>query len=663
MRVSTSQIYNIANIGMRDAQVAVDKTNQQISSGKRVLSPADDPVSATAILMLNQELARTTQFTKNIDTADNNLTLEDTTLQSVVSLVQRLKELAVNAGNTAVLTPSDYKSMAAEVDSRLSELMNLQNTRNASGQYIFAGFQSETQPFVNNGGGNYTYQGDEGQLSVQASTTVNVAVSDSGKRVFVDIPASHNTFTTRPSASNQATPPAVISVGDVYDQAAFDQLFPEDMLVTFNANSAVNPPSPNYTITERSTGKVLVEKQVYVSGQDIKVSGAKFSISGSPYPGVAAVPSTLSLSSAAFTGAIAADKDYSVTPGYIDITVGGVTETLKLDQNMLTNSGVSTIPAGLNDLITNLGGATDKSFYTTPPTNTSTAAANYKKLQNLGITLSDTGVFTSPTGLNITIKNGSSAAISNITGVATQGAGTTTPNIPISYPGASTFNFAATPQTVDITVNGKTATLTLNTSVTNAASLAAAFNNGTNAIELAKLGVIATPQGFSSLNNSVISLSNAGSNVLAAMGVSGNPVTSSLGVLAQPGDKFVVESTGKQALLTTVSRFSEAMKNVDSTQTSKDEFSKLVAKTLASLENVLGNISAVQGDVGARQNMLESTRNLNSDIELNSKTVLSQMEDLDYAEASTRLQMQTFVLSAAQQSFIRISDLNLFKYM
>ena len=64
MRVSTSQVYNIANIGMRDAQVAVDKTNQQISSGKRVLSPADDPVAATGILMLNQELARTTQFGK-----------------------------------------------------------------------------------------------------------------------------------------------------------------------------------------------------------------------------------------------------------------------------------------------------------------------------------------------------------------------------------------------------------------------------------------------------------------------------------------------------------------------------------------------------------------------------------------------------------------------
>lgn len=658
MRVSTSQIYSIASIGMRDAQVAVDKTHQQISSGKRVLSPADDPVAATSILMLNQELARTSQFGKNIDAADNNLALEDTTLQSVVSLIQRLKELSVRAGNTAVLTPSDYKAIAAEVDSRLEELMNLQNTRNASGQYIFSGFQSETIPFVNNGGGNYSYQGDEGQLRIQASTSVTVAVSDSGKKVFMDIPSSHKTFNTSASPYNQASPAAIISVGNVYDQAEFDKLFPEDMLVTFNANSAVNPPSPNYTVTERSSGKVLVDKQVYISGQDIKVNGAKFSIMGSPYAGTAAVPTSLTLNSAAFLAAAALDKDFSVTPGFVDITVGGVTETLRLDQNFTTNTGAN----ALDDFMTALGGATDKTFYSTVPYDTSTAAANYKKLQNLGLSLSDAGVLTSATGLNITIKNASAASISTITGLSTQGSGTTTPNIPFAFSGGP-YNFAATPETIDITVNGKTETLVLSTNVTNAASLATAVNNSANSLALAKLGVIATDLGFTSISNSVITLSNGGANVYAAMGITGNTMSSSQGVLAIPGDKFVIESTQNQSLLTTVSRFSEAMKTVESTQQSKEELAKMIAKTLTNLENVMTNIASVQGDVGARQNMLESTKELNLDIELNSKIVLSQLEDLDYAEASTRLQMQTFVLSAAQQSFIKISELSLFKYM
>ena len=658
MRVSTSQIYSIASIGMRDAQVAVDKTHQQISSGKRVLSPADDPVAATSILMLNQELARTSQFGKNIDAADNNLALEDTTLQSVVSLIQRLKELSVSAGNTAVLSKSDYKAIAAEVDSRLEELMNLQNTRNASGQYIFSGFQSETIPFVNNGGGNYSYQGDEGQLRIQASTSVTVAVSDSGKKVFMDIPSSHKTFNTSASPYNKASPAAIISVGNVYDQITFDKLFPEDMLVTFNANSAVNPPSPNYTITERSSGKVLVDKQVYISGQDIKVNGATFSIMGSPYAGAAAIPTSLTLDSAAFLAAAALDKDFSVTPGFVDITVGGITETLRLDQNFTTNTGAN----ALDDFMTALGGATDKTFYSTVPYDTSTAAANYKKLQNLGLSLSDAGVLTSATGLNITIKNASAASISTIAGLSAQGAGTTTPNIP--FPAVVTaYDFSLNPETIDITVNGKTETLVLSTNVTNAASLATAVNNSSNSLALARLGVIATDLGFTSINNSVITLSNGGANVYAAMGITGSTMSSSQGVLAIPGDKFVIESTQNQSLLTTVSRFSESMKAVENTQQSKDELAKMIAKTLTNLENVMTNIASVQGDVGARQNMLESTKELNLDIELNSKIVLSQLEDLDYAEASTRLQMQTFVLSAAQQSFIKISELSLFKYM
>ena len=87
MRVSTSQIYNIANIGMKQAQGAVVRTEEQIAANKRILSPADDPVAATTILQLKQELARIEQYGKNINLAENSLHLEEATLKSVVALV------------------------------------------------------------------------------------------------------------------------------------------------------------------------------------------------------------------------------------------------------------------------------------------------------------------------------------------------------------------------------------------------------------------------------------------------------------------------------------------------------------------------------------------------------------------------------------------------
>lgn len=634
MRISTSQIYSIADIGMRDAQVAINKTHEQLTSGKRVLSSADDPIAATSILTINQELSRTTQFKKNVDTADNNLSLEETTLQSVISLVQRLREISVAAGNTAVLTSSDYKALAAEVDSRMDELMNLQNTRNASSQYIFSGFQSEVRPFENQGGGNFSYEGDEGQLRLQVSTTATISVSDSGKRLFMDIPSSHNTFNTFPNSANKAVPPAVITVGDVIDQVEYDKFFPQDMKVSFNASSTVIPAALNYTITDRATGKVLgAPNQLFVSGQDIQVNGTKFAIFGSPNTGTAAIPATLDF------GAVAPNTISLATPSTISITAGGRTEILTLAQPITDNL---TLAAALQSV----AGAPN---------------SNADKLLNLGLTVTPTG-FSSVSGLNVSVKNGD-AQTDNALGFATQGAGTSSVNFPFTFGGA--FNFSTTPKTVDIVVNGKTETLTLDQNVTDNITLAAAFNSAANAPKLARLGIVATPTGLISNTNAVINVRNGDASIDQVTGAQtqGVGAVSTRGILAIPGDSFIIESTNKQGLLTSVSRFSEAMKKVENTPESKVELAKIIAKTLTNLQNAIDNMATAQGDVGARQNMLESTKDLHLDTELFGKVVLSQLEDLDYAEASTRLQMQTFVLSASQQSFVKISQLSLFTYL
>lgn len=523
MRVSTSQIYTIANIGMTKAQAAVTRTDEQISSGKRVLSPADDPVAATTILQLTQELGRVEQYKKNITIAENNLNLEEVSLKSVVGLIHRMKEIGVAAGNTAVLTKEDYKAYAAEVDSRIEELLNLQNTRNASGQYIFAGYQGSNQPFSSDGGGNYSYHGDEGQLRLQASASVNVGVSDSGKRIFMDIPSGHNTINTFANPANRSLPAAIVSVGEVVDQEAFDALFPEDMLISFNAPSSVSPSAANYTVTERSTGRILVANALYTPGEEIAVSGVNLNISGSPMPPTAA-----------------------------------------------------TLPFNIN-----------------------TAA------------------------------------------------------LPI--------DFSANPTTLSVSVDGRTEILNLNVAVNSAADLAAALSSGTNAAKLTNLGLSVTAAGFVSDSGKNITLRNGNTDLDNATGLATTTgVTSTNG---QAGDSFFVESTNKQALITTLARFSEAMKNIKDTPESKDEFKLLVDKTLVNLGNSLTNISSIQGEVGARLNTLESSNELNLDTILYSEKVLAQLRDLDYAEATTRLKMETFVLTAAQQSFVKVSQLSLFSYL
>ncbi len=645
MRVSTNQIYSIVNIGMSNAQTSINKTQEQMSTGKRVLSPADDPVAATTILQLNSELTRVQQYTKNIDSGSNSLNLEETALQSVVNLIQRMQELAVQAGNTAVLSRSDYQALASEVESRTQELLNIQNTRNSSGQYIFSGYQGSTQSFVDLGGGNFKYQGDDGQLRVQASSTVSVGVSDSGKRIFVDVPSGNNTITSSANSTNQSQPAAFISAGDVVDQAAFDEFYPESMVIKFNAVSDVVPPSPNYTITEKSTGKIIADRQVYISGQDIVANGVSFQIYGSPYPGVASVPSNLPFN---FTA-----SNFSVVGSAINVSVGGVTETLVLDQNITS----------VAEMITALGG--DLIYPNANPLSlTASAQANKQKLDNLGVSLSANG-FSNLRGLPVSVSNGT-AATDTLLGFNTQSSGSAAA-IRLVNSGAS-YNFSLPTQsrTLEISVGSNTQTLTLNQNVTNMASLVSALTAGANATALASLGLVVSSSGIiSSASNLPIQISSGSVELTSVMGIEtqGNGTESAQGQLAVSGDSFFVDSTNKQGILTTLSRFSMAMREVENTSESKAQLTKVLNNVLKNLDNAISSIASVQGDVGARLNTLDASRDLNLDIEVYSKKVLSEIESLDYAEASTRLSMQSLVLSATQQSFVKISQLSLFSYL
>ncbi|PXC08568.1 flagellar hook-associated protein 3, partial [Pseudomonas aeruginosa] len=129
------------------------------------LTPADDPVGAVQLLQLNQEQALNSQYKSGITAAKNSLQQEETILNSVGTVIHRIREIAVQAGNGG-LDASDKNALATELAQREDELLNLLNSRDASGKYLFSGSQGDTQPFVRNPDGTYSYNGDEGQREV-----------------------------------------------------------------------------------------------------------------------------------------------------------------------------------------------------------------------------------------------------------------------------------------------------------------------------------------------------------------------------------------------------------------------------------------------------------------------------------------------------------------
>ena len=216
MRISSSTIFdtNVAMLGQQ--QTRLMQTQQQISTGRRILTAADDPVAAARALDITQSDATITQYAANRDAARNTLSLAESTLQSVTTLLQDVKTAAITAGNGS-LNNSDRQTIATGLSGRLQELIGLANSTDGAGNYLFSGFQSGTMPFVNVAG-VMTYNGDDGQRLKQVSASRQIASSDSGADIFMRVKSGNGTFTTQPVATNTGS--GVISAGSVINPAA-----------------------------------------------------------------------------------------------------------------------------------------------------------------------------------------------------------------------------------------------------------------------------------------------------------------------------------------------------------------------------------------------------------------------------------------------------------
>jgi flagellar hook-associated protein 3 FlgL len=193
MRISSVQIQQTALNAMLDQQAKLSKTQNQVAAGLKVLSPADDPIAAVAILEHTQQLARITQYQRNIDRTAASLSTEETALGSMQDQLQQLRELAVRGSGS--LGAAGRLAISYEVRQLQNSMLDTVNTRDATGEYLFSGFQSQVQPYTAAGGGVFTYNGDQGQRLIEVSPSTRIAASDPGARIFGALPAAAGGFT------------------------------------------------------------------------------------------------------------------------------------------------------------------------------------------------------------------------------------------------------------------------------------------------------------------------------------------------------------------------------------------------------------------------------------------------------------------------------------
>jgi len=516
MRISTSQIFQQGLSAMLEQQSKLMQTEQQLATGRRILVPSDDPAGSAQMLDLGQAVAVTKQFQENVKSAKERLGLEDSTLDSVTGLLQRVRsELAVQANN-ATQTNDTRAAISLEVQQRLNDLLSLANTRDANNEYLFSGYKGQVQPFAKTNTG-FSYSGDQGSRYLQIGPTTQVATGDSGSDVFMAIRNGNGTFSMAGNVANTGN--GVLGAGTLSGTTAY---VPDTYSLVMGQQTTVTGGALGFTDTNSND---TLQYELRINGT-LVYTGAEAS----------------SQTQAQIAASIAAQSGTTGVTAYVS---GGVL--------YLAHTAPSATPITVNETLTGFTEGTD----------------------------AVTGYFGSV-----------------LTGAAA----------------SNTLTVNAVPAGSYVVLNGAGAVVT-----------AGAYQSGAN--------------------------------------IAFNGIQTRVDGAPNNGDRFTISQSANQDIFSTIQNLVNALAVDGSSQAGQARINNEIGRTLTDIDQAIGNILNIRARVGARLNTIESQQDTNDAASLQYQETLSGIQDLDYAEAASRLNLQQTILQAAQQAFIKVQGLSLFNFL
>jgi flagellar hook-associated protein 3 FlgL len=302
MRISTSQIYDTGALGIQRNQQGLFHLQNQLSSGRRVLTPEDDPVAAAQALVVTQSKEINTQYVENQGNASAQLGLVDANLSSLTDLLQAVRERAIEA--TGNLTDAQRGFIATDLQIKLNSMVGLANTNDGTGQFMFSGFQGATRPFAIDGSSApvapatespVVYFGDDGERLLQVEASTQIAGNVSGAELFMNIRSGNGTFATAVGGNsgggiNQGT--ALVDAGSVTNLSQWNTAV--NTHGSFRVEFSMGGGGLEYQIYNAANVAMLTAPAAYTPGQAIPLQkttapaasfGAQVVISGTPAVG------------------------------------------------------------------------------------------------------------------------------------------------------------------------------------------------------------------------------------------------------------------------------------------------------------------------------------------------------------------------------------------
>jgi flagellar hook-associated protein 3 FlgL len=275
MRVSTAQFYFQSAQMMSNKSSDVNDQMAHISSGLRIHTAKDDAVSYGTLSGLKDDLANIEKYKRNITMAESDNNLQEVVFADAELVLNRITEDLLQANNGRMST-EDLQTLANQVRDSFDQLLDISNTQNENGDYIFAGFQTNLQPFSQKTDGSVVYSGDTGINQLQISKNITIPTNQTGDAAFLKVDNAIGDFVAdyTTNTSGVAVESAKVADRNVYNTAVTPHEY------TFSFDAVTN----DLTVTD-SGGGIVFPAAPYTAGQTITFDGVDVTLSGNPLPG------------------------------------------------------------------------------------------------------------------------------------------------------------------------------------------------------------------------------------------------------------------------------------------------------------------------------------------------------------------------------------------
>lgn len=274
MRVSTAQFYMQNGLKMSNRQSDIHELSEHSSSQKRVLTAKDDAVAYSTLSGYKDDLAAIERYKRNITQAENRNSLQGVVFSSATDVLNALRDTMLEANN-GVRSDEDLATLSQQATNYLEELLDLANTKDGDGSYIFSGYQIDKKPFSVTPDNSVNYNGDRGVRELQIAKNVLVSINQSGDEVFQKINNPIGDFSADYIANESGV--SVLSA-NIVDRNQYNSVAnnPQDYSFDFTAPDLL-------TVTD-SLGVAVYPTAPYTAGQTISFDGIDVQLNGNPLP-------------------------------------------------------------------------------------------------------------------------------------------------------------------------------------------------------------------------------------------------------------------------------------------------------------------------------------------------------------------------------------------